>query len=276
MGVECPECGNEYKGLGYHLAKADCDYPDLTTEQRQIIQGLMIGDGSINHHNEEQNGKPFLSVKMTNPVFLNWLKHKLKPHSTTISKAQGSEKSVKQPYVLRTIRSPKFKPFAKWYSSGKLELEQIKPSPTAMKIWYVSDGHKNSHGENRAPTLSISSRFVHADKSYFEELLEQIGITQCSMSDHAIAMRVVSSLKFWSYIGLPIPGFKNKWPCAEKLAELSNVGKSALGGNVRKEHNISDKAMNEIWRWIAKLDKWQQRRIEQRTEMPDEQTTLIP
>ena len=44
--VECPECGEKFKGIDTHWYKSSCNYPPISQHQKEVIIGLLMGDDS--------------------------------------------------------------------------------------------------------------------------------------------------------------------------------------------------------------------------------------
>ena len=68
--VECPECGDEYQTLGTHWYYNESHRPELTDYQKEVITGLMMGDGSLNR---QQGENPRLVVGMITKEYLEEL-----------------------------------------------------------------------------------------------------------------------------------------------------------------------------------------------------------
>lgn len=207
--VQCPNCRDEYESLGSHAALSDCPYPELTDSQKEIVKGLMLGDGWINHHND--NGNPFFAVAMVNKEFIEWVNGQLSPLTTGVKDATGGEWSDRPYYKVRTIRSPHFKKYLRWYPESKYELQEVDLTPTILKMWYVSDGTLNDR-PGRKPYLQIST---HADidrEAYFSSMFEPLGVAVSRDSGKEIGFTVEDTEKLFRYMGDAPPGFDRKWP----------------------------------------------------------------
>jgi len=70
MEKVCNQCGNEYQLIGGHWSQSsDCSHPSFTQHQKEIIIGLLMGDGWIDRHG---NKNPYLKCEM---VSENYLQH---------------------------------------------------------------------------------------------------------------------------------------------------------------------------------------------------------
>jgi hypothetical protein len=211
MGKICPTCGGEYKQLGSHITKGTgCDYPEFTDDQIEIIKGMMLGDGWINHLHKG-NGNPFFAVGMTNYDFLVWLNEKMRPHSTGVKDASPSQNSTKPYYKVRTMRTPRLDKFAEWYDTGELVLEEIELTPLSLKMWYVSDGTY----KHTANIIEIGNKIATDRDDYFQSLFAPLGVNP-TVYDTGICFNVEDSKRLIEFMGANPPGFKRKWPIEER------------------------------------------------------------
>lgn len=218
--VECHNCGGEYKSIGAHYSLSDCPHPEFTKRQREIIEGMMLGDGWINHHND--SGNPFFAVGMVNKEFLVYLQDELYPHSTGLKEATGSDISKQQYYKVRTRRNPKLEQYADWYSTGEFKAKQVDMTPLTLKMWYVSDGFAESRGV--LPTIRITNKMDGDRERFFGKLFESLPVTP-KISPSDIRFGVEDSEFLFEYMGEAPPGFEHKWPSGE-VYECPNCQKS--------------------------------------------------
>lgn len=202
----CESCNTQYSSLGRHISQSDCPYPELTSRQKQIIRGLLMGDGNIDWHNE---GYPRFRVGMTTEIFLEWVAKELYNivNATGLSLQDEANGNYKDYYMLRTISHPYFEELKVWYSDGGKVLPVETPTPLELKMWYVADGGRM---EDRP--------FIRADsqKSQLQDLaneINKIGV-DLTVADHDRQLNVLNDDRdrFFEYMGAPVPGFEYKWP----------------------------------------------------------------
>ena len=75
--VKCDVCGSEFAHVSKHWRNSDCGYPNLTNYQREVIIGLLMGDGYVSH--EDDNKMPLMQVGMVTKKFLEYLDSKVFP-----------------------------------------------------------------------------------------------------------------------------------------------------------------------------------------------------
>jgi LAGLIDADG DNA endonuclease family. len=202
----CQDCKEQYTSLGKHIAQSSCDYPELTSRQKQILRGALLGDGNIDFHN---NGYPRYRLGSVEPKFLSWFSDEI--YNIVNKKSVRIQHSDDDPnhqdyYMLRTISHPYFKKLRTWYESGSKILPKDVLTPMELKMWYVTDGGLSGG----TPTLRLdnerSSIYEH------KENFEQIGISPTVVDDERQLNFLESDWeRLFEYMGAPVPGFEYKW-----------------------------------------------------------------
>jgi len=204
---ECHNCGAEREQLGTHWAQSkECDYPELSEHQHQVITGVLMGDGYI----KETHASAYLACQMINEEYLEYLSTDVFPTLST-SVSQNSRGH----YVWRTRATPEISEYRNWYSSGnKVFPEKVNLTPTKLKHWYVCDGSlvESKNTEHIRIGLTNESENENKIRSYFGEV--GVGIQNWGNYEHSCSAIFNSeqSDKLWQYMGEPLPGFERKWP----------------------------------------------------------------
>jgi hypothetical protein len=50
----CPDCGESFKSVGHHWRYSPSHRPDITSKQKEILTGLVMGDGIV-HFKDRKN-----------------------------------------------------------------------------------------------------------------------------------------------------------------------------------------------------------------------------
>jgi len=229
MTDTCTQCGGEYDVVALHWSQSsDCSHPLLSDYQREIITGILMGDGSIIN---EGNRNPHLKCDMVTKKYLEYVDKEFgmfgKGVSSGIteekrSEKESTEKNIKTKknygdvYRWRSMSHPELQEFVDWYSTGeKVWPETIELTPTTLKHWYCGDGCWNNYGSNNYIKISMSNEVENTNK--VDQLFENVGLPSPSnyniSENHCDAEFTVNqSHKLWQYMGEPLPGFEYKWP----------------------------------------------------------------
>lgn len=223
---QCISCGSEYKNLALHWNRSSCDYPELSQRQRDLVTGVVMGDGSVVNPNTANN--PTLHVKMINEEFLDWLDGELGWLSNGYTKVQTAEEAAKanresgfspnakaenyhDKYVLRTKCLPVMSEWREWYSSGeKVFPSDIQLTPDVLKMWYVCDGYITDWN-----SIDITANNEEGNCDKIRQLFDGLGVDPVfhkSQRSWSIRFSQNESRVLFNYMGSAPPGFGYKWP----------------------------------------------------------------
>lgn len=192
----CPSCGDEYNVIGNHWGNT-CSYPRITEHQLNIVNGSMLGDGSLIQGS--LSSYPQLTIGMRNQKYLNYIESVFKPLTAGVNKNTNC-------FQIATTPHPELNSL-KWDVGSKTSIpENIEINPTVLKHWFVQDGGLDWAN----PEASVQICSVTFSLENIASMLEDIGINATA---HTNRVRVSQhdTEKFFNYIGKPIPGFKYKW-----------------------------------------------------------------
>jgi len=236
MTTKCSQCGSEYKRIASHWNQSfKCEHPGFSDYQKQIITGLLMGDGNIDSH----NGNPFLQCKVISPNYLKYIDEKFGIFGNGVSLTKTAEEAAKMNrergfrpnaksdnyhdlYTWRSMRHPELQEFADWYATGKkVWPSDIELTPTVLKHWYCGDGHYHNSGRHNHIIISMSNEVNNTQK--VDKIFKNSGLP--SPSNYAISelddgnnkkcnaeFTVDQSKELWEYMGEPLPDFEYKWP----------------------------------------------------------------
>jgi len=235
MGNVCKQCGNEYQRIGQHWSKgSSCSHPNFTDHQKEIITGLLMGDGCIHTGNKN----PYLLVKMISPNYLEYIADEFGVLGSEVTLTKTAAESAKHNrdsgfspnakeqnysdlYVWQSMSHPKLQKFADWYSSGKkVWPADVELTPTVLKHWYCGDGHWANSGTNNRIQIAMANEVDNTDK--VDQMFRNVGLPV--PNNYAISERkdgsgrcnaeftVAQSKELWEYMGEPLPDFEYKWP----------------------------------------------------------------
>lgn len=195
------------------------NYAEIKPDEKEIVKGLLMGDGSIAGGKASPNANSFFTLQMTNKKFLNHLKNELNHITTNLRKQRTAQKSVevansslerqttnaKSYYELKFSRHPYFSNLrSEWYGEDGKKFPKESFSPQKVKMWYVCDG-SYTRKRARISALNEKERMAKIVKTFEEKSLHP------NISGGDIYFSVEETKKFFNYIGEPPPGFKHKW-----------------------------------------------------------------
>lgn len=233
MSTECPKCEETFSYVGNHWRYNDSHRPTLSQHQREIITGLLMGDGSL----DSRSGNPILTVEMTNKQYLEQIDQKFGVLSTGVKhkcsaeraaerakdspsgfKVSGNPDNYNAKYRLRTRSLPELSEWD-WYDSGsKVWPEDIELTPTVLKHWYAGDGSINNNGHRFYIELHCTNEADNKEKveSYFSDIDIEISRWRDDGEDSehrrcAAIFNKQRSKQLLDYMGEPPSGFGYKW-----------------------------------------------------------------
>lgn len=223
---QCPECGESYKSLGIHFSYNEDHRPELTTKQREIIIGSLLGDGGYN-----QRDGNFRWQGMIVQPYLKWLQNQFNPHARSITKHENPTSAAQslseqfnknnvdcsQQFTLATLPHPQLSFCEEWgYSNGGFEInfpDNFNLTPTTLKIWYISDGSISWYNNEHCDVRIYNTEQIHRT-TFLENLFNKIDIS-VTVGDDVIRVLPTEINDFFKYIGDPPTnsdaGFKYKW-----------------------------------------------------------------
>lgn len=231
MSDVCQKCGAEYESIGQHWSKStNCSHPSFTSHQREIITGLLMGDGTINR-SEEYN--PFLKSDMISPNYLEYVDEELGVFGMGVSLYRTAEENARNSresgfstdaesknysdvYRWYSMRHPELKELEDWYSSGeKIWPTDIELTPTVLKHWYCCDGHWDNSGTHNSIQIGMANEAGNTEK--VDVMFQNAGLPAPSNYNTSglkctAQFRREQSEELWKYMGEPLPDFEYKWP----------------------------------------------------------------
>jgi endogenous inhibitor of DNA gyrase (YacG/DUF329 family) len=157
-GVEeynrCPECALAYDSLGSHWSLSDCSPPELTQRQREILTGVVMGDG----HVAVSDTAPYVVLTGVRREFIKWFSDEMGVFSRGVREGSTDDELLERAlahgggfatedsefrdqYTAHTCVSEVFQPWREWYGKdGKQFPTELDFTSLVAKVWYVCDG----------------------------------------------------------------------------------------------------------------------------------------
>jgi hypothetical protein len=228
----CYSCGDRFKQLSNHWRQSiNCDYPDVSDEQMDILRGILMSDGWIN--DGWSNAR--IEIEMTNKKYLNYLNDTIFPEIGTevgmkltaeesyeLRKQRGgkygkNKENFSNIYYWRTVAHPEINSFKSWRENGKkVWPSDIDLTPEVLKHLYVGDG--SYHQKDNYMKITTKNEMYNKEKieKYFNNIGFSVNDWNINEYDNTVKADIIfskeESLKLFDYMGSPPPGFEYKWP----------------------------------------------------------------
>jgi len=227
--MQCQRCGGEFESVGRHWGYNPEHRPSFTDRQKEIITGVLMGDGSV----LRDGNNPYLRVEMVSENYLQYLDGEFGVLGTGVSPARTAEESAKHCrstgfndnadgdnysdlYRWQSRRHPELGQYSDWYSSGeKVWPEDIEITPTVLKHFYCGDGTwRNTSGKNHIQfeILNESNNIGKVDSLFENAGLPSPNNYNINPTNCKASFTVEQSYELWEYMGEPLPDFGYKWP----------------------------------------------------------------
>jgi len=224
--IQCPNCKGKYAKLASHWNYNPSHRPKITDKQKDIITGILMGDGTINR---EEDKNPRLQVYMTTEEYLSYIddifgvlstgvyQHLTPEESSENSGLDLKTENCEYVYGWQTRRHPRLEEFADWYSTGeKVFPRDIQLTPEVLKHWYVCDGTFDTYNNS----IRIACCNEYGQESKLQRMFSEVSINIGNFSKRKTPERERLTIQFHSdesenifdYMGEPLPGFDYKWP----------------------------------------------------------------
>jgi hypothetical protein len=226
---ECHNCGVERERIAQHWSMSStCEAPRLTTRQKEIINGLMLGDGSV----VRETKNPRLKVNSRKKEFLSFLDREMgvfsarKPEMTYTAQElaeadrdsgfheEAKAENYGDRYDWETICSKRFNQWRSWYHSGeKVWPDNLDLTPLTMSMWYASDAsYDGDHGRGRV-TIDTAKEKDNRGKilGYFEEIPVEKPAWDDYRDYSTMRFSAEGTQELLEYMNTPVPGYEYKW-----------------------------------------------------------------
>jgi len=223
----CPNCGDEYQILPHHWRQAsDCDWPPFSQRQRELLKGLVMGDGSVTIPGQ---GQSRMTITSTNERWLRWLRAQFGIFAGEVTIAQtgdevaanaqdhpsfddsGGAWEYNDIYRIDIRAHPYLTGMReRWYPDGTIHYpESLVLTPISAKAWYCSDGGLSWCGPDRA--LAAFGTHNEADRpEYLHNLFERHGFSP-NWSEPLIRFSTKETSELLDWMGTAPAGFEYKW-----------------------------------------------------------------
>jgi len=215
MTDTCPTCGDEYERLGNHWQYNADHRHKLTDRQHEIVRGLVLGDGFIDHMS--QNAA--LRVHSTNRAFLGWVSDQFPVLTNGVHTSKTAEELVEQNtrsnYVATPTEDAEYSDLYGLTTNTHPEIADYDNDPTcisslsaqSLRVYYVCDGTFANTGSTRRCQFSVSD---DTSCRHVASLVSDCGF-DVTVSSGNFYVKQTQTDEFLDWLGDPLPNFEYKW-----------------------------------------------------------------
>ncbi len=221
--TECPNCGEQFERLGLHWYHGTCPYPEIDDDTREMLVGLLMGDGSI----PDNEANSIFHLPMINRTFLEWFDREMGVLTTGVTlKKTAAELATRNResgfspnaeaenyhdmYTVWSRTHPLFNELHGWYDSGEKRYpSNLDLTTTTVKFWYVSDGYLDV-GQWGRPRIEIKARNERPRSDTLVSLFEAVGFSP-TYRRHELRFTCDETEELIDWMGDPPHGFEYKW-----------------------------------------------------------------
>ena len=229
----CPQCGRPFKELTRHWGgPKECTHPPFSERQREIVKGLTMGDGSISK--PRGNGDASMKVLSTNERYLRWLRAQFGVFASEVRLSKtgeelgenarqyesfddsGGDWEYQDIYCLRIRSHPTLTEMrARWYPDDTIRYpDDLRLTPTAAKLWYVSDGGLSWSSPDHAHA-AFGTHNEGERSGFLCRLFEDHGFSP-SWSEPLVRFSIYETPELLGWMGAAPVGFAYKWECGSR------------------------------------------------------------
>jgi len=214
-------CGEEFSRIGTHWRFNPDHRPSISDEQKDIITGLLMGDGYI----DTRHSNPYIVLNMISPKYLEYIDEifgslgkgvNLDKTAEECAELNGGvKKNYSDLYTWRSCSHPELSNWSDWYVDGdKVWPEEIDLTPTVLKHWYAGDGHLNKSHNGIELTVTNERGNKSKVQNYFKKSDLPVGgwYENPNRKETRIYWNGEDRDILFDYMNEPLPGFEYKWP----------------------------------------------------------------
>ena len=203
----CPGCGEAYERVASHWAHSGCGYPEISAEQRAVLDGLMLGGANIDGHGSNRH----LLASTTAGGLAEWTAERLGwlHHRTRV--VHSDSRDHEDVYRVRTSAHPAINRYEWWGDGdGRAPPTDYELSPLAGRVWWAYAGGLEWHGEyDSQRTATISA--LDDDRAAWVRRVLATASVDATRAGKRVQWHGEQLLEWLAWIGNAAPGAEHKW-----------------------------------------------------------------
>lgn len=207
--TSCPCCGEEKERIAQHWAMSSCGYPEVPTEKRRLLDGLVLSGATVAGNGNNRH----LTLGSTNEQLIEWLADEVGwlCHGVRAEPGRGRRETM---FNLRTPAHPLLNRYERWdhigEAGGRTPPAEFTLTPGTARVWWALSGGLQWSGDYDSQRQGTFSAKADGKARWIQRVLRSAGFEPTRVSTRVqLSPRPLSRWLDW--IGMPIPGVTYKW-----------------------------------------------------------------
>lgn len=203
----CPECDEQKERVAQHWAMSACGYPEISREQREVLDGLMLAGATVTGNGNNRH----LTIGTTSEALAEWTADQLGwlHHGTRVEQGDSNRNDV---FRVRTPAHPACNRYERWGDGGegRAPPDDFQLTARAGRAWWAYAGGLQWSGEYDSQRTATISALDDSRARWVQRVLAtaEIDVTRVGKRIQWHGQQVRDWLTF---IGSPVPGAEYKW-----------------------------------------------------------------
>lgn len=209
--TRCPICGEEKERVAQHWAMSGCGHPEISQQQRALLDGLVLSRGTIAGNGSNRH----LTISSQNRPLIDWVADQLDWLVHVVRREQPEDRSPQ--WRLRTPAHPAINRYERWHLGdrrGRNPPEKFQLHPLTGRVWWSFGGGLEWSGPYDSQRQGGFSAEDDRRASALLDVLDRSGF-KATRQDKRVRFSPTELEAWLEWIGEPAPGVEYKW--AESL-----------------------------------------------------------
>jgi len=211
----CPACGDAFERIASHWSNSGCGYPEISTEQRDILDGLMLAGATVAGNGKNRH----ITIGTTSEQLAAWTAEQLDwlTHSVREEQPDGAAESV---YRIRTTSHPQCNRYERWSkikgNSGREPPEDIVLERTTARVWWAFAGGLEWSGPYDSQCNAAFSAERDERANWIYRVLTESGY-EPTRAGKRVQLPPTDTRRWLNWVGNAAPGVEHKWQTSKAV-----------------------------------------------------------
>lgn len=226
---------NKSESVSLSLSSLDYSQTFLTENMISILDGIVVGDGTINPNHNTKVARIIISGSQEE--FIKYCCNLLKSYDACIpffTPSNGRKDSIGTWTTRSKFHPDIYKVYNRWYKNGKKDVpEDFSLDPISLLLWYLGDGSLSSENKSNSLSMYFSTNSFSKEsiQKSIVDRLENINFHASRITeDNRLFMKTESIVPMLKYMGgeSPVKCYSYKfnideWRLKKSMKEVSKI-----------------------------------------------------